>query len=150
MKKIYTDGACKKNPGKGGWAYLILDASNNELGDGSGSNPSTTNNRMEMTAVIEGLKRTEAGEVIEIYSDSAYVVNCFRDNWIAGWKKRGWKNSKRQPVENRELWEEMDSLVEERSVEFFKVKAHCKENHPDYDPYNDKVDRIADLVARNA
>lgn len=144
MKKIYTDGACKKNPGKGGWAFIMLDGENRDLDQGVGSNPMTTNNVMEMQAVIEGLQKTDKGEKVEVYSDSAYVVNCFKDDWISGWKKKGWKNSKRQDVKNRELWETMDVLVNERHVEFIKVKAHST------DEFNNRVDKMASDAAREA
>ena len=142
MKKVYTDGACKNNPGKGGWAFIILDNENKQLSEGVGSDKETTNNRMEMQAVISALETTNIGEKVEIYSDSAYVVNCFKDNWIAGWKKRGWVNSKRKPVENRDLWESMDLLVSQRNVDFIKVKGHSN------DQYNNKVDQMASDAAK--
>jgi len=149
MKKIYTDGACKGNPGKGAWAFLILE-NGEKIEDGFGPDKMTTNNQMEMKAVIEGLKKTEKGEILEVYSDSAYVVNCFKQNWIAGWKKKGWKNSQRKPVKNKELWEEMDALVSARTVDFFKVVAHLPKGHKDYDEHNDYVDELASNTAYNA
>jgi ribonuclease HI len=150
MKKIYTDGACKNNPGKGGWAFIILEGGDKKIDEGVGSKELSTNNQMEMQAVIEGLKKTEPGETLGVYSDSAYVVNCFKNDWISGWKKKGWKNSQRKPVKNKELWEEMDALVSARNIEFFKVPAHLDTDHPDYDPFNDAVDKLADNAARNA
>lgn len=131
MKVIYTDGACRGNPGPGGWAWL------NETGEcASGAEPHTTNQRMEILAALEAV-RANAGPV-EIVSDSAYVVKCFNDRWWPGWVKRGWKNSKGEPVANRDLWEPLIALVRERGdVRFRWVKGHGG------DPFNDRVDRLA-------
>lgn len=90
----------------------------------SGGNPETTNNIMEITAVIEGLKLLKYPCEVEVYSDSAYVVNCFHQNWIQNWKKNGWKNSSKEEVKNKELWEELDQLTQIHEVTFFKVKGH--------------------------
>ena len=106
MKKvvIYTDGACSGNPGKGGWgAVLIYGNIEREI---SGSEEVTTNNKMELTACVESLKLLKEPCEVELYSDSAYVVNAFNDNWIDGWIKNDWKNSQKKPVANREIWEE--------------------------------------------
>src|SRR5690606_13189341 len=104
MITIYTDGACSGNPGPGGWAWAI------ENGPfASGADPNTTNQRMELTAVLEAVKANPGP--IEIVSDSTYVVNCFRDKWYEGWLKRSWTNSKREAVANRDLWEPLIRLV---------------------------------------
>lgn len=124
MKKviIYTDGACSGNPGPGGWgAILMYDGIKKEI---SGGKKDTTNNVMEITAVIEGLKLLKYPCEVEVYSDSAYVVNAFNQHWIEGWKKNGWKNSSKEEVKNRELWEELNELTNIHTVTFIKVKGH--------------------------
>ena len=128
---IYTDGACRGNPGPGGWAWA-LDTEH----CASGFEGHTTSQRMELMAVLEAL-RANSGPV-EIRSDSTYVVNCFRDKWYVGWRKRGWKNSQRQPVANRDIWEPLVTLVLDRGdVTWTWVKGHSGE------PMNDLVDRLA-------
>jgi len=137
MKRIHTDGACRGNPGPGGWAW----ASGFEE-FASGAAPHTTNQRMEVLAVIEALRENSEGP-IEIVSDSSYVVKCFNDKWHVGWLRRGWKNSQGQPVANRDLWEELLALVlhEPRPVTFSWVKGHSG------DPMNDFVDVLATQAA---
>jgi ribonuclease HI len=128
---IFTDGACSGNPGPGGWAWAIEGGA-----QGSGGEKHTTNQRMELAAVLEALRANEGP--VEIVSDSTYVVNCFKDKWYAGWMKRGWTNSKREPVANRDLWEPLIELVLARkNVSFRWVKGHS--GHP----MNDLVDRLA-------
>ena len=137
MKEVilYTDGACSGNPGKGGWgALLMYKGHKKEL---SGGEPHTTNNRMEITAVIEGLKQLKQPCRVKVYSDSAYVVNCFRQNWIAGWQRNGWKNSRNQPVENQDLWKELLELMDIHQVEFIKVKGHADNE------WNNRCDELA-------
>lgn len=133
---VYTDGACSNNqaPGgqPGGWGCAFV---NGEAY--SGAELLTTNNRMEMTAVIEALSHTEKGAAVAIFSDSAYVINAFVQNWFKGWESRGWKNAKGQPVENQDLWRQMRALVMERRVRWVKVKGHAG------DRYNEKADRLA-------
>jgi len=134
---VYTDGACRGNPGPGGWAWAV------ERGAfASGSAPQTTNQRMEITAAYEAV-RTLPGRV-EVVSDSTYVVNCFRDRWYEGWLRKGWVNSQRKPVANRDLWEPFVELVtQRRDVTFRWVKGHAG------DPMNDLVDRLAVEAAAN-
>jgi ribonuclease HI len=129
---VYTDGACRGNPGPGGWAWAI-DADHHD----SGSARHTTNQRMELRAVMEAV-RAHSGE-LTICSDSTYVVNCFRDRWYDGWLRRGWKNSKREPVANRDLWEPLLDLVLPRldEIRWTWVKGHSG------DVMNDLVDRLA-------
>ena len=135
---LYTDGACSGNPGPGGWgAVLIFNGIEKEL---SGANPSTTNNIMEITAVIEGLKALKRPCNVNIYSDSAYVVNCFEKNWINNWIKNNWVNSKKEPVKNKELWLELYDLTKIHKVTFNKVKGHS----------NVKYNNRCDELARNA
>ena len=135
---LYTDGACSGNPGPGGWgAVLIFNGIEKEL---SGANPSTTNNIMEITAVIEGLKALKRPCNVNIYSDSAYVVNCFEKDWINNWIKNNWVNSKKEPVKNKELWLELYDLTKIHKVTFNKVKGHS----------NVKYNNRCDELARNA
>lgn len=137
MKEVilYTDGACSGNPGPGGWgAVLIWNGKEKEL---SGSAPQTTNNRMEMRAVIEGLRALKEPCHIKIHSDSALIINTFQENWIDGWKKRGWKKSNKKPVENQDLWKEMLRVMSPHKVEWIKVKGHST------NVLNNRVDRIA-------
>ncbi len=137
MKKviIYTDGACSGNPGPGGWGTILMyEDIKKEI---SGGKKDTTNNIMEITAVIEGLKLLKYPCEVSIYSDSAYVVNAFNQNWIENWKKNGWKNSKREDVKNRELWEEIEELLKPHEVKFIKVKGHSDNE------YNNRCDELA-------
>ena len=143
MKKvtIYTDGACSGNPGPGGWgAILMYEDMKKEI---SGGNKDTTNNIMEITAVIEGLKLLKYPCEVEVYSDSAYVVNAFNQKWIEAWKKNGWKNTKKEDVKNKDLWEELDRLINIHSVTFIKVKGHS-DNF-----YNNRCDELARSYIKN-
>ena len=137
MKKvtIYTDGACSGNPGKGGWgAVLIYGKIEREI---SGSEEETTNNKMELTACVEALKLLKEECEVELYSDSAYVVNAFNQNWIEGWIANDWKNSQKKPVANKEIWQELIALCEKHKVTFNKVKGHAG------DKYNEICDALA-------
>lgn len=141
---IYTDGSCWNkglgenvaDRGKGGWACIILypDGIVQEL---SGKTNLSTNNRMEMQAAIEGLKAVSSPSVIDLYSDSAYLVNCFRDKWYLKWQKNGWINSKGNPVENKDLWEELINLYQHHNVTFCKVKGHADNE------LNNRCDKLA-------
>jgi ribonuclease HI len=132
MTIVYTDGACSGNPGPGGWAWAVAPG-----GDpcATGGEPRTTNQRMEVTAVLDALRSLE-GPLL-IVSDSTYVVHCFRDGWWRRWKVNGWRNSKKEPVANADLWKPLVELYEERLPEFRWVKGHSG------DPMNDLVDRLA-------
>lgn len=121
---IYTDGACSGNPGKGGYGGVYLPKGEEKIQEFSGGEDETTNNRMELTAVIEGLKLTEENEKVKVYSDSAYVVNAFNQNWLVNWKRNNWRTSGGGEVLNIDLWKELDDLVSKRKVEFVKVKGH--------------------------
>lgn len=120
---IYTDGACSGNPGPGGWAALL--ESRGKEKTISGGQPHTTNNRMEMRAIIEGLKALNKPCRVEIRSDSALIVNAFKKGWIENWQKKGWRKSNKKPVENRDLWEEMLKAMEPHEVTWTKVKGHA-------------------------
>lgn len=133
---LYTDGACSGNPGPGGWGALLQwNGSEREL---SGGEPETTNNRMEMLAIIEGLRALKEPCRVTVYSDSAYVVNAINQRWIAGWKRNGWKTSGKTPVKNQDLWQALLAEMERHvAVEFVKVKGHAD------DERNNRVDRLA-------
>lgn len=126
---IYTDGACSGNPGPGGWAAVLrFGVHEKEL---SGSMPHTTNNRMEVFAVISALGALKERCHVRIHSDSAYVVNAFKQGWLDNWQKRGWKTSDGKPVENQDLWRLLLIVVRKHEVEFIKVPGHadCAENN---------------------
>ena len=128
---VYTDGACSGNPGPGGWAWVVPDGE-----FAAGSDLATTNQRMELKAALEDVKAFQ-GEII-IFSDSTYVVNCFRDRWWEGWLRRGWVNSAKKPVKNRDLWEPLIEIYRERdNISFSWVKGHSG------DRWNDEADRLA-------
>lgn len=132
---IYTDGACSGNPGPGGWgAILICEQNEKEI---SGSNRETTNNIMELTAVIESLKLLKYECEVEIFSDSAYVVNTFDKGWIYNWQKNNWRTANKEPVKNKELWEELYELTLKHKVKFTKVKGHSDNE------YNNRCDKLA-------
>ena len=139
---IYTDGACSGNPGPGGWAAILIDGDTEQ--EISGGEPWTTNQRMEMTGVLQGLRALAPGRAADIYSDSAYVIGCFRDRWYLRWRANGWKNSQGKPVENRDLWEALLAEVEPRDVAWHKVAGHS--GHP----LNDRADRLAVQAIRRA
>lgn len=126
---VYTDGACSGNPGPGGWAAILrFGVHEKEL---SGSMPHTTNNRMEVFAVISALGALKEKCHVRIHSDSTYVVNAFQQGWLNNWQKRGWKTSDGKPVENQDLWRLLLIVVRKHDVEFIKVPGHadCAENN---------------------
>ncbi|MGH3470779.1 MAG: ribonuclease H family protein [Nocardioidaceae bacterium] len=129
--EVYTDGACSGNPGPGGWAWAVEGGP-----EGSGGEPDTTNQRMEIRAALEAVRSLPGALVV--VSDSTYVVNCFKDGWWRGWQRRGWVTSAKKPVANRDLWEPLVDLVNERGdVTFRWVKGHSG------NPMNDRVDALA-------
>ena len=132
--ELYTDGACLGNPGPGGWAALLrFNGTEKEL---SGCDPDTTNNRMEMQAVIEGLKALSRPSTVTVYTDSQYVQKGITE-WINGWKAKGWKTAAKKPVKNVDLWLELDKTQERHSVTWQWVKGHA--GHPE----NERVDDLA-------
>ena len=132
---LYTDGACSGNPGAGGWgAILIYGEHRREF---SGGEPQTTNNRMELTAVIEGLMKLKFPCRVDVYSDSAYTVNGFLQGWVYGWEKMGWKKADKKPVLNDDLWKQLLALSREHEVTFHKVKGHAD------NPLNNRCDELA-------
>lgn len=132
---VYTDGACSGNPGPGGWgAILMYGGHQKEI---SGYVAETTNNRMELTAAIEALKILKEPCEVALYSDSAYLVNAFQQNWLGKWQKNGWRNSQKQPVENQDLWQELLHLADRHRVNWVKVKGHSDNE------YNNRCDELA-------
>ena len=138
MIKIYTDGSCLENPGNGGWAAIIIDDEKKTQIKGSKKN--TTNNQMELLAPIEALKKIPKGSEVQIFTDSKYVKSGLTE-WIHNWKKNGWKTADKQPVKNKELWEELDLLNNEFEISWNWVKAHST------DELNNEVDLIAKEAA---
>ena len=132
---IYTDGACSGNPGPGGWGSILMYKDNKK--EISGGNKDTTNNIMEITAVLEALKLLKFPCNVKVYSDSAYVVNSFEKGWIYNWKRNNWKTADKQPVKNQELWEELYQYTKIHKVEFIKVKGHSDNQ------YNNRCDELA-------
>ena len=120
---LYTDGACSGNPGAGGWGCVLLFGENRlELSNGESE---TTNNRMELMAVIAGLERLKYPCCVDVYSDSAYVVNAFVQNWVAGWERGNWRKADGKPVLNADLWQRLIGLTRVHEVTFHKVKGHA-------------------------
>lgn len=137
MKKviIYTDGACSGNPGDGGWgAILKYGVHEKEI---SGFEENTTNNRMELKAAIEALKSLKGPCLVELYSDSAYLINCFEKKWLEGWKINGWRNSSKDEVKNIEMWKVLDELNNTHNIKWIKVKGHSDNE------YNNRCDKLA-------
>ena len=132
---IYTDGACSGNPGPGGWgAILMWQDQKKEL---SGGEPETTNNRMELMAAIQALEALKRPCQVELYSDSAYLVNAFLQGWLTKWQANGWKTAKKEPVENRDLWQRLLVQTARHQITWRKVKGHS------HNPYNNRCDQLA-------
>lgn len=140
--ELYTDGACSGNPGPGGWAYLLRHPVTMKEREDSGGEKATTNNRMELTAVIRGLEALTRPSEVDLYSDSQYVLKGL-ESWMAGWKKRGWKTADKKPVKNQDLWERLDELRSGHEIRFHWVRGHNE--HPE----NERCDQLA-VQARDA
>jgi ribonuclease HI len=132
---VYTDGACSHNPGPGGWAAVLMYKEHHK--EISGGEEVTTNNRMELTAVIEALSRLKEPCRVKVHSDSAYIVNCIQQKWYEKWAKNGWMTSGKKPVENQDLWKKLLALMEKHDVEFVKVKGHSNVT------WNNRCDELA-------
>jgi ribonuclease HI len=127
--ELWTDGACSGNPGPGGWAAILVareaDGSISKEVELSGGDPATTNNRMELQAVIEGLRALRRPSAVTVHIDSSYVMDAIVKRWIVGWQARGWKTSAKQPVKNQELWEALLAALEPHKVTWKKVRGHA-------------------------
>ncbi len=134
---IYTDGACRGNPGPGGWGALLQ--SGEHVKEISGAEPATTNNRMELTAVIRALEALKRPVEVRLYTDSEYVRRGISE-WLPSWKARGWKTAARKPVKNQDLWQALDAAAARHRIEWHWVKAHSGV------PGNERVDRLANLA----
>ncbi len=147
MKEVslYTDGACSCNPGAGGWACILV--YNQHEKTESGAEPETTNNRMEIKAVLEGLKLLNQPCIVTVYSDSSYVCNAFEKKWIENWKRNGWLTSSKTPVQNQDLWNELIDVKSLHQVKFVWVKGHASNE------YNNRCDSMAraaiDTISRS-
>lgn len=138
---IYTDGACSGNPGAGGWAAILIHG--NHIKRISGAKEETTNNRMELLAVINALSLLKIKSNVTLYSDSAYVVNAFNQKWIFTWLENGWRTAGRKPVQNKDLWLRLLTLTKMHSVKFIKVKGHADNQ------YNNECDELARKAIEN-
>jgi len=138
---IYTDGSCEGNPGPGGYAAIVDIAGERE--EITGGEPQTTNNRMEMMAIVEGLKAVREPSRIRVVTDSQYVVNGMK-SWIHGWRRRGWKTAAGAPVKNKDLWERLSTLAQGHKVSWEWVKGHA--GHPE----NERADTLAKEAIREA
>ena len=140
MAILHTDGGCSPNPGPGGWAYVL--ERNGTQKERSGSDPATTNNRMELTAVIRGLEATEEGEAVELVADSEYVLKGLGE-WMPNWKANDWTRKvkgKRKPVLNVELWQRLDELANARSMTYTWVRGHTG------NPLNERCDLLVNAI----
>ena len=133
---VYTDGACRGNPGPGGWGWVVPDGP-----WAAGAAADTTNNRMELQAVLKALAALEGCDPLEVVTDSTYIVNCFEQRWWVGWQRRNWRNASKQPVKNKDLWVPLIEQVLARGVTFRWVKGHSA------DPWNDAADLLATAAA---
>lgn len=140
MVHIYTDGSCLGNPGPGGWACILRNSY--KIKELSGGSPYTTNNQMELTAVIEGLKALKNAKDVNIYTDSQYVQKAFTDGWIEKWKRNGFKTAKGEPVKNEGLWRQLIPLVNKYKPQFIWVRGH------DGFEYNERADQLAVAESR--
>ena len=138
---IYTDGACSGNPGPGGWGVVLIYQENKK--ELSGYQPETTNNRMELFAAIQGLSALKESCVVNLYSDSSYLVNAFEKHWIEKWQRNGWKTSTKSPVENQDLWKLLLIHVRKHQVRFIKVKGHSDNQ------YNNRCDEMAGAAIKH-
>lgn len=133
---LFTDGACSGNPGPGGWGLILRHPASGKEIERSGGDPRTTNNRMELTAVIEGLRLLTRPSRVDLFSDSKYVLDGL-SSWLANWKRRGWKTASKQPVKNEDLWRALDELAAAHEIEFHWIRGHA--GHPE----NERADALA-------
>lgn len=134
MIKIWTDGSCLGNPGPGGWAFVVTDGKN--IAERNGGEKNTTNNRMELMAVIAALVATKKHKTVEIHTDSQYVKNGM-ETWLANWKARGWRTADKKPVKNQDLWQKLDELSSTVTIHWIWVRGH------DGEEFNERCDELA-------
>jgi ribonuclease HI len=146
--ELWTDGACSGNPGPGGWAAILVarrpDGSVAKQTELAGGDPATTNNRMELMAVISGLESLDRPSELTVHIDSTYVMDAIVKRWYVGWQKRGWKTAAKQPVKNQDLWERLLALVAQHSISWRKVKGHAGVE------LNERCDELAVAACRTA
>lgn len=140
MIKIWTDGSCLGNPGPGGWAFIATDGKN--VAERSGNDANTTNNKMELTAVIKALTAAHKHSEIELHTDSQYVKNGMQ-SWIKNWKRNNWRTADKKPVKNQELWMQLDELASKTKIHWHWVKGHAGEE------LNERCDELARTAAEN-
>lgn len=140
--ELFTDGACSGNPGPGGWAFILRHPATGKVLERSGAELETTNNRMELQAVIEGLSALKAPSLVDLTSDSQYVLKGLKE-WMASWKAKGWRTADKKPVKNQDLWMRLDELIAGHEVRFHWIRGHNE--HPE----NERADRLA-VGAREA
>ena len=140
--QLFTDGSCSGNPGPGGWAYILRHPSSGKEVERAGAEPLTTNNQMELMAVIQGLSALKTRSHVEIYSDSKYVLQGLED-WMDNWIAKGWKTASKNPVKNQELWKRLDTLRKAHDLSFHWIEGHT--GHPE----NERCDQLA-VKARDA
>lgn len=141
MLIIYTDGSCLGNPGPGGWAFIATDGQN--VAERSGGEPDTTNNRMELTAVIRALSAARRHSEVELHTDSQYVKNGMQ-SWIKNWKSNNWRTRDHRPVKNKDLWIQLDELANQIKIHWHWVKGHAGEE------FNERCDELARTAAQQA
>lgn len=140
MIKIWTDGSCLGNPGPGGWAFIVTDGKN--IAERNGGDKNTTNNRMELSAVIAALIATQKHDTVEIHTDSQYVKNGM-ESWLKNWKAKNWRTADRKPVKNQDLWQKLDELASTKSIHWVWVRGH------DGEEFNERCDELARTYAEN-
>lgn len=140
MIKIWTDGSCLGNPGPGGWAFIVTDGKN--IAERNGGDKNTTNNRMELSAVIAALIATQKHDTVEIHTDSQYVKNGM-ESWLKNWKAKNWRTADRKPVKNQDLWQKLDELASTKNIHWVWVRGH------DGEEFNERCDELARTYAEN-
>ncbi len=140
MLKIWTDGSCLGNPGPGGWAFIATNGK--DVAERSGGEKETTNNRMELTAVIKALSAAKKHDALEIHTDSQYVKNGM-EKWVRQWKNNNWKNAEKKPVKNKELWQQLDELAQTKKITWVWVKGHAGQE------MNERCDELARTAAES-
>jgi ribonuclease HI len=139
---VYTDGGCDPNPGTGGWAAILRDMSTGKEKELSGAEPNTTNNRMEMTALLRALQTLKCSCRVSVTTDSQYLANAFTQGWLASWKRKGWKTATKEPVKNRDLWEALSAETERHEITWNWVRGHA--GHPE----NERCDEMVGEARR--